>query len=198
MRASEFAYTWGTGILSPPYYITECLKPLDSFLINVTICLDNVHPSSVPVIYPYADPNEPYYISGIRSTNGGVTVDANNFTLVYEGLFRAPTTSSYTFCTSTSDEDDLFFGHDNALSRLDSTAPASATSFLTTNNASGPGLCICKVVTLAAGLYYPVRNVVENEMGPSAFGFITQFPSGSSSTDETTGYAHPLSCGSFA
>ncbi|KAL7893042.1 hypothetical protein HDV63DRAFT_401791 [Trichoderma sp. SZMC 28014] len=37
---------------------------------------------------------EPYYVGWTRSTNGGVTLDANNCTLVYEGLFHAPTTGS--------------------------------------------------------------------------------------------------------
>lgn len=194
--AGEFAYIWGTGILPPSYYITEGLKPLDSSLTNVTFYLDNVRLSGLPVVYPYADPTEPYYVGWTRSTNGGVTVDANNFTLVYEGLFRAPTTGSYTFCTSADDESDLFFGHGNALNCLDGTAPASATPFLTTTNAPD-GQYICEAVTLTAGLYYPVRNVVGNGMGPSAFGFFVQLPSDSSSTDDFTGYAYPLNCGSF-
>ncbi|KAM0514423.1 hypothetical protein ACHAPE_006716 [Trichoderma viride] len=156
------------------------------------------HLVDVPVVYPYADPTEPYYVGWTRSTNGGVTVDANNFTLVYEGLFRAPATGSYNFCTSADDESDLFFGHDNAVNCLGGTAPASATPFLTTNNASDLGLYICKAVTLTEGLYYPVRNVVGNGIGPSAFGFTVQLPSSSSSTDDFTGYAYPLDCGSFA
>lgn len=196
--AGEFAYIWGTGILPPSYYITEGLKPLDSSLTNLTFYPENDRPSGLPVIYPYADPTQAYYVGWTRSTNGGVTVDANNFTLVYEGLFRAPETGSYTFCTSADDESDLFFGHGNALNCLDGTAPASATPFLTTKDQPDLGQFICQAVNLTEGLYYPVRNVAGNGMGPSAFGFTVQLPSNSSNTDDFTDYAYPLSCGSFA
>ena len=196
--AGGYGGVWGNGILPPSYYITQGLKPLDSSLTNVTFFPNNNRPTGGSVVYPYSDSTEPYHVGWTRSTNGGVTVDANNFTMVYEGLFRAPKTGTYTLCTSADDESDLFFGHGNALSCLDGTASASVTPFLTTKNASGLGLPICKSVTLTAGLYYPVRNVVGNGMGPSAFGFTVQLPSSSIRTNDFTGYVHPLNCGLFA
>ncbi len=194
--AGGYAGVWGNGILPSSYYITQGLKPLGSSLTNMTLYPANDRPTGRTVVYPYTDRNEPYYVGWTRSTNGGVTVDANNFTMVYEGLFRAPKTGTYTLCTSADDQSDLFFGHGNALSCLDGKAPASATPFLTTKNASGLGQPICKSVALTAGMYYPVRNVAGNGMGPSAFGFTVQIPS-SSSTNDFSGYAHPLNCGFF-
>ncbi len=195
--AGGYAGVWGNGVLPPSYYITQGLKPLDSSLTNLTYYPANDRPTGRTVVYPYTDRNEPYYVGWTRSTNGGVTVDANNYTLVYEGLFRAPKTGPYIFCTSADDESDLFFGHGNALSCLDGTAPANATPFLTTKNAAGLGLPICKSVALTEGLYYPFRNVAGNGMGPGAFRFTVQLPSSVSITNDFSGYAHPRQCGFF-
>jgi hypothetical protein len=184
----------------PPssYYITEGLKPLDSSLTNTTFFPQNYGaPAGSQVVYPV--PKLPYYVGWKRDTNGGVTVDANNFTVVYEGFYRAPTTGTYSLCATADNEDDVFFGHGNALNCLDGKAPADAKPLLSTTGGNYINGIVCKTVDLVAGWYYPVRNVMGNYQGPSAFNFTIQAP-GVAEADRThdfAGLVYPLSCGLF-
>jgi hypothetical protein len=190
---------------NPPssYYITEGLKPLDSSLTNVTFFPQNFNaPAGSQVVNPnptYPGAAGAYYVGWTRDTNGGVIVDANNFTVVYEGFYRAPATGTYTLCSTADNENDVFFGHGNALSCLDGKAPTGAKPLLTTTGGSFINGIVCKTVDLTAGLYYPVRNVMGNWQGPSAFNFTIQGP-GVAAEDRThdfTGLVYPRRCGLF-
>ncbi|KAK4039623.1 hypothetical protein C8A01DRAFT_46954 [Parachaetomium inaequale] len=185
---------------NPPssYYLTQGLRPLDSSLTNVTFFPQNTNPVGLERIYPYPPlPNAPYFVGWQRETNGGVVVDANNFTLVYQGFYRARKTGTHAICASADNEDDVFFGHGNAFSCLDGKASANAQPLLVATGASLINGVICKDVDLVSGLYYPVRNVMGNWQGGSAFNFTVKEPDVAleDRTHDFAGRVYPSKCG---
>jgi hypothetical protein len=126
-----------------------------------------------------------------------VTVDANNFTVVYQGFYRAPKTGTYNLCSTADNENDVFFGHGNAFSCIDGKPSAAAKPLLVTTGGNFQNGLVCKSVDLVAGLYYPVRNVMGNYQGPSAFNFTIQEPGVAleERTNDFTGRVYPRKCG---
>lgn len=189
---------------SPPssYYITQGLRPLDASVTNVTFFpQDYGPPAGTPAVYPNpALPGAPYYVGYRRATNGGITVDANNFTLVYEGFYRARATGPHALCATADNEADVFFGHGDAFSCLDGRASAAAAAPLlaATGGFYVNGL-VCKNVDLVSGLYYPVRAVMGNWQGPSAFNLTIQEPGVAleNRTNDFSGRVYPRRCGIF-
>ncbi|KXX72845.1 hypothetical protein MMYC01_210659 [Madurella mycetomatis] len=186
----------------PPssYYITEGLRPLDSSLTNVTFFPQDRTQDGLPTVFPNPNlPNAPYYVGWTRDTNGGVTVDANNFTLVYQGFYRARETGTHVICSTADNENDVFFGHGNAFSCLNGRPSPGATPLLVATGGFFQNGLVCRNVDLIAGLYYPVRNVAGNWQGPSAFNFTIQEPSGAfeNRTNDFAGNAYPRQCGIF-
>jgi hypothetical protein len=185
---------------NPPssYYITQGLSPLDSSLTNVTFFPQNFAPVGLPAVYPNPTyPTAPYWVGWQRDTNGGVVVDANNFTLVYQGFYRARKTGTHGICSTADNRNEVFFGHGNAFSCLDGKPSASATPLFVTTGGNFINGIVCRDVDLVAGLYYPVRNVMGNWQGPSAFNFTVQEPGVAfeSRTNDFSGYAYPTNCG---
>jgi hypothetical protein len=185
---------------NPPssYYITQALRPLDSSLTNVTFFPQNYPAAGLPETYPNpAYPSAPYLVGWQRDTNGGVTVDANNFTLVYHGFYRARKTGAHTVCTTADNRNEVFFGHGNAFSCLDGKPSPSAEPLLVTTGGNYINGIVCMDVNLIAGLYYPVRNVMGNWQGPSAFNFTIKEPDVAfeSRTNDFSGHVYPSNCG---
>ncbi|GAB1315660.1 Floculation protein FLO1 [Madurella fahalii] len=192
---------YSSGTPPSSYYITEDLSPLDSSLTNVTFFPQNQGPSGLPVVFPPNPtlPNAPYHVGWTRDTNGGVTVDANNFTLVYQGFYRARRTGVHAICSTADNENDVFFGHGNAFSCLNGRPSPDAAPLLVSTGGFFQNGLVCRNVDLIAGLYYPVRNVMGNWQGPSAFNFTIQEPGVAfeSRTNDFTGNAYPHQCGIF-
>lgn len=182
------------------YYITQALSPLKSALTNLTFFPQDAGPGpSFPRVFPRPDlPGADYAIGWTKETNGGIVVDANNFTLVYDGFYRAPATGKHTICTTADIENDVFFGHGNAFSCLTGRAdPAAKPVTLSTGGSFINGIN-CTDVNLVGGAYYPVRNVMGDWQGPSAFNFTIQKPGQAFEDRKFTGDVYPRSCGLFA
>lgn len=174
---------FGTGDTPPSFYITEGLSPLDSSLTNITF-----FPQDMP-------PNDP--TGWTRDTNGGITVNANNFALVYYGFYRAPTTGIFTICSSADNENDVFFGRGSAFSCDDGKPSPDAKPLHVSRGGLYNNPIACTDVYLVGGRYYPVRSVMGNFNGPSAFNFTIWEPDVpfEDRKNDFTGNVYPLSCG---
>ncbi|KAM4067414.1 GLEYA motif domain-containing protein [Hirsutella rhossiliensis] len=120
----------------------------------------------------------PYWPGWTRNTNGGIVVDANNFTLVYCGFYRPPVTGSYTLCSSADNENDIFFGHDNAFSCVTGKPDPNAKPLVQSLGGDFVNPTQCTNVNLVGGRYYPIRSVMGNWGGPSALTLTIQEPGG--------------------
>ncbi|KAI0405117.1 hypothetical protein F4802DRAFT_199186 [Xylaria palmicola] len=174
---------YGTGNVPSSYYISQGLSPLDSSLTNVTFFPQDAPPASGTAGWT-------------RATNGGVTVNANNFTLVYSGFYRAPVTGLYSLCSSSDNQNDVFFGRGSAFSCDSGLAPAGPRPLVTSLGGNLVNPTTCVDVYLFGGRYYPVRNVMGNYGGPSAFNFTIWEPNEpyDAKTNDFTGSVFPLSC----
>ncbi|PNY23181.1 Uncharacterized protein TCAP_06863 [Tolypocladium capitatum] len=223
LAAKPFCHASGLDVISYPndfagysrlggppssYYITQNLKPLQRGHTNATVFPENTDPPpSFQRVFPRPDIPDGYYVIGwTRETNGNVVVDANNYTVVYEGFYRAPTTGKYTFCASADNETDFFFGHDNAFSCLTGHAdPAAKPVMMSTGgDLTLPNGVIrndmnCTDLNLVQGGFYPVRNVMGNWHGPSGFNLTIQKPGESFEQRKNVfdGDVYPRSCGFF-
>lgn len=188
------------------YYIVDGLTPLKSSLTNITYFPQNQAPtnavetypnSSLALVPPFNYKQFPSYAGYTRETNGGIVVDANNFTLVYSGFFRPPTSGLWQICSSADNENDIYFGDGNAFA-CGSGQPGTADDPIVKcsggnfNNAQQ-----CAKVTLTAGFFYPFRSVMANWQGPSAFEMTMVAPGQDTSagSHDFSGYAYPNSCG---
>ncbi|KAL2148869.1 hypothetical protein VTH82DRAFT_1555 [Thermothelomyces myriococcoides] len=188
--------------LSSSYYITQGLSPKDSSLTNRTF-FPQTTPADEggrPRIFP--DPAHPngYYVVGLtRGTNGGVVVDANNFTVVYQGFYRAPETGTYNICSSADNRNEVFFGDDNAFDCLSGKTPAASKPIIISTGGSYQNRVVCRKVDLQAGFYYPIRSVMGNAQGPSAFNLTIQEPDVAfgQRTNNWAGHVYPHKCGFF-
>lgn len=191
---------YSSGNVPPSYYFTEGLSPLASSLTNETFFPQTVDPTGLKSIFPDPSlPNAPYFVGWTRETNGGVSVDANNFTVVYQGFYRAPATGTFELCATADNEDAVFFGAGNAFDCLDGKPSASASPVVITTGAGFINGINCTNVDLVKGFYYPVRNVMGNWQGPSAFNFTIDAP-GVPFPDRTNnfaGNAYPHDCGIY-
>lgn len=187
---------WPAGQTPGGYYITQNLSPIESSITNETFFPQDDWPTNEKPTYTcpgYAA--QPMYSDWVRNTNGGITVNANAFTLVYSGFFKAPATGTYTVCSSVDNINEVFLGDGDAFSCATGKAPASgATPILTaTNTAPFVNPSFCADVALTAALYYPIRSVMSDNGGPSAFNLTIAGP-GLAATHELGGYVYPLSC----
>lgn len=198
--SNVFEEGYGTDELNVPasYYITENLTPLDSSVTDVTYFPQDY--MSDLEKYPQTFPNKKFagkaYYNGYKRTlNGDITVDANNFTLVYQGYYRAPSTGTYELCIQADNANTLFFGQGSAFEcgtgepSID--APAlvlAATGYHFKNPIQ------CGTVDLIKGRNYPVRNVMGNKNAVSMFEFTVKAP-GEKATHNFAGQAYPIECG---
>ncbi|EGX92327.1 GLEYA adhesin domain [Cordyceps militaris CM01] len=189
------------GSLPWSYYITQRLRPLASSLTNVAFFpQDTGPPAPLPRVFPSpAFPLAWYAVGWTKLTNGGVRVDANNFTLVYAGFYRAPETGRYALCSTADNENDVFFGHGNAFSCLDGTTDARARPLVVSTGGNYINGLKCAEVDLVRGAWYPLRSVMGNWQGPSAFNLTIKTPSQTfeQRRNDFSGLAYPRSCGLF-
>ncbi|KAI1753203.1 hypothetical protein F4782DRAFT_539903 [Xylaria castorea] len=75
------------------YNSNPVLSPLASSLTNITFFPQD------------ASLNNP--AGWTCDTNGGITVNANNFTLVYSSFYRAPSTGLFAICSSLDNKNDM-------------------------------------------------------------------------------------------
>ena len=103
---------YSEGNFPSSYYITEGLKPLVSSYTNRTFFPQNGAPTPA-VCYPpvtVLPQDGPYFVGWTRTTNGNIIVDANNFTLVYSGYYRAPATGTYNLCSAADNRNEIYMG----------------------------------------------------------------------------------------
>lgn len=183
------------------YYITQRLRPLASSLTNVAFFpQDFGPPASFPKVYPNAQfPTAWYAVGWKKLTNGGINVDANNFTLVYSGFYRAAETGRHSLCTTADNENDVFFGHGNAFSCVNGAVDTSVTPLVVSTGGNYINGLKCAEVDLVAGAWYPLRSVTGNWQGPSAFNLTIKTPSQpfEQRRNDFSGRAYPHNCGLF-
>ncbi|KAI0413323.1 hypothetical protein F5X98DRAFT_352368 [Xylaria grammica] len=177
---------YGTGNVSPSYYISQGLSPLDSSLTNVTFFPQDSVPDSGPDGWT-------------RVVNGGISVNGFNFTLVYSGFYRAPRTGVFTICSSSDNENAIFFGRGNAFSCDTGKPSADAQPLVISRGESLVNPINCTDVYLVQDRYYPVRNVMGNYGASSAFNFTIWEPNvpWEARTHDFPGSVYPSSCGWF-
>ncbi|OAQ57443.1 floculation protein FLO1 [Pochonia chlamydosporia 170] len=202
LNIDYYANSFGGYERSKPssYYLTEGLSPLRSSLTNVTFFPWNFgeYPPNLPQVNPNPSIGFPYWAGWTRETNGGIVVDANNFTLVYSGFYRAPATGTYQLCASADNENDIFFGQGNAFSCLDGKPISKAQPLL--KAPFGHSMDIkCTNVEMIQDQFYPVRNVMGNWAAPSAFNFTIQQPGVDFANRKNAfaGEVYPLDCGLY-
>ncbi|KAF5026002.1 hypothetical protein F66182_1904 [Fusarium sp. NRRL 66182] len=198
--SNAFQSGYGNDEMSvpPSYYITEKLIPLDSSITSETYFPQDYHSDieHFPSVFPNPNaPHVPWYVGYKRTLAGGIAVDANNYTLVYTGYYKAPETGTYELCATADNANTVYFGRGNAFDcgtgEIDPKEPAlilTATGW----NMNNPTQC--GTVDLMQDQYYPVRNVMGNKNAVSMFEFTIKTPSGQKSHD-FTGKAYPVSCG---
>ncbi|KAJ4245213.1 hypothetical protein NW762_014083 [Fusarium torreyae] len=197
-NAFERGYGNDEMSVPPSYYITGDLVPLDSSVTSETYFAQDYMSdlASYPNIFPDSGyPGKAWYVGYHRTLAGGIKVDANNFTLVYTGYYRAPETGSYELCVTADNANTLYFGQGNAFEcgtgEADPDAPAlvlTATGYHFNNPTQ------CGTVDLIEGRHYPVRNVMGNKNAVSMFEFTVKTPSGTK-THDFSGQAFPVACG---
>lgn len=184
-------------VLPPSYYITEGLSPINSSLTNVTYIPQDYAADLTGYPKVYADPKNPqvpYYVSYTREVNGGITVDGNNYTLVYSGFYRAPSSGNYTICSSADNADYSYLGGGDAFDCIGGKPNATATPL---NDTSAGGYynnpVSCGTVYLVVAEFYPIRRVFGNGDAVSAFNLTIQAPGGIGENDNA-GYLYPVNC----
>ncbi|OAA58259.1 GLEYA adhesin domain protein [Cordyceps fumosorosea ARSEF 2679] len=199
--SNPFAGYSRQGSLPWSYYITQRLRPLASALTNIVFFpQDAGPPATFPLVYPSpAVPNAAYAIGWTKQTNGGIVVDANNFTLVYTGFYHAPETGRYSLCTTSDNENDVFFGHGSAFSCVDGATDPGARPLVVATWEGDGNRPRCAEVNMVRGEWYPLRSVMGNWAGPSAVELTIKTPSETveQRKHDFSGKAYPHHCGLF-
>ncbi len=190
------------GDLPSSYYITQNLRSLATSTTNETYFPQDTPPdeASFPRVYPRADLPGAWYAAGwTRATNGGLTVDANNFTLVYAGFYRAPESGVFKLCTTADNENDVFFGHGVAFDCVTGKADPGARPVIVSTGGNYVNGINCTDVSLAEGEYYPLRSVMGDWQGPSAFNLTIKRPSEPFEERKNVfdGLVYPHACGDY-
>lgn len=173
------------------YYLSQ--KPIGTGKTNSLSVAKKNPPNRSPDKTTDSDPKF-YNYNDEKQTTGGITYDANLFTLVWTGYFVPQQSGSYEFCTDADNRDDFFLGSDNAF-------PCGSPSEISKSNKPlveswykpGGGDKQCKSVSLVAGYYYPLRSVYGNWGLPLSLEFTVKPPGGSASKTIEDGLA-PESC----
>lgn len=131
-----------------------------------------------------------YWQDWTRPVGGGIIVDANNFTVVYQGYYRAPATDTFKMCAESDNEMDVYFGDSVGFDCLDGAINPDNSSPSFQGYLNQPG---CRTFDLVAGAFYPIRAVVGNNQGPSSARFSVQQGSAPAITD-LSGLVFPTSC----
>lgn len=177
------------------YYVVDGLIPLDFSSANVTYADTNEYPPNrnQPIFPNSTQPDLQYYPDYTRKVSGMV-VDANNFTVVYTGLFQAPVTGDYYFCTVADNENDIYLGDGYAFDCQTGAPGPQLNPFVQGFGANGINNQQCAYLSLVQGVYYPLRIVFGNFQGISGFDFTMTLPDAESSSDDFSGMAYPMNC----
>ncbi|ODA75807.1 hypothetical protein RJ55_08629 [Drechmeria coniospora] len=178
----------------PSYYINQ-LKPLASGQTNLTYFVQDTDVNFAGHAISNVGYNGWKYAIGYqRTVNGGLMVDGNNFTLVYEGYYRAPVTGSYQLCTDADNISNVYFGDGNAFACSDQQpAPGAPSLKVSATGGNYVNPKACGNVNLIANQFYPLRIVMGNYGWASAFGFTIQ-PPGQAAANAWPGNYYPKSC----
>ncbi|KAI0449177.1 hypothetical protein F5B21DRAFT_518384 [Xylaria acuta] len=173
----------GSGNLPPSYYLTERFSPFGSSPTNITFFPQDAPPDNAA--------------GSTRDINGGIVVNVNNFTLVYYGFYGAPSTGLFTICSSSDNENGMLFGRGNAFSCDNRKPSTDATPLAVSKEGSYVNPINCMDVYLTQGRYCPIRNVMGNYGGPSAFNCTIWEPNvpWEDGEHDLTGDVYSLSCG---
>ena len=177
------------------YYITEGLEPLASSTTDIIYFPSEGIPNNLPLIYPNPDVHWAYAVGWERTLNGDITVDANNFTLVYQGYYRAAVSGTHTFCAYADNENDFFFGCDNAFKCIGGDADPAQTPLIQSFFTLGQDTTACADVDLIKGLFYPIRSVMGNYQGAASVEVTVKEPGAAEATHDFTGKAYQVGCG---
>ncbi|KAJ6437393.1 MFS transporter, SP family, sugar:H+ symporter [Purpureocillium lavendulum] len=185
-----------TGGVGPDYYLR--LKPLGTGMTDTLSVPYFFGADGRDVIYIPADPVGSNYYPGLTNTFGGITFDANNFTLVFTGYYKAPESGPYTFCADTDNVDNFYIGSVDAVpcgeGNTTETVPPGPQP-LVYNYYGRTRSKTCGTRDLVKGYYYPVRSVFGNWGTPSHLTFTVK-PPGGEETSMIGDFGYPSDCGS--
>lgn len=136
------------------------------------------------------------YYPGLTKTYGGMTFNANNFTIVFTGYFVPQETGDYTFCTTADNRDAIYVGSDTAFPCGDASnnATPSGANPLVDYWFSRDDEQKCATINMVAGFYYPFRQVYGNWGTPSSLEVTVQGPGDDSASSDVTGKVSPNNC----
>ncbi|QUC19066.1 uncharacterized protein UV8b_03307 [Ustilaginoidea virens] len=160
-------FNGGTGA-GPDYYFSQ--KPLQRGIGNSLTLPRTTNISPNP---------------GARVYYAGMTIPADNFTLVWTGYYYARTTGVYRFCVNDVDDVDfLYMGSDTAFPcGSPYSPPRGARALLGSTCCYVGGAQICSSITLFAGYFYPIRSVFGNYVSNSALNLLVSTPGAGFTTD---------------
>ncbi|UNI24893.1 hypothetical protein JDV02_010612 [Purpureocillium takamizusanense] len=185
-----------TGGLGPDYYLS--LEPLGTGITDTLSVPYFYGADGRRGIYIPAEPAGSNYYPGLTNTFAAITFDANNFTLVFTGYYKAPASGSYTFCADTDNVDNFYMGSVDAFpcskGNTTKTVPPRARP-LVYNYYGRTSRKTCGTRDLVQGYYYPVRSVFGNWGTPSHLKFTVK-PPGGEETSMIGDFGYPSNCDS--
>ncbi|KND93769.1 Flocculation protein FLO5 [Tolypocladium ophioglossoides CBS 100239] len=180
-----------TGGVGPDYYLS--LTPL---------AVGRSDSLSVPQFYgddgmvsEDIDSVDADYYPGLNNTYEGIQYNANNFTLVFTGYYRAPATGKYRFCAQADNVDNFYLGSTTAFPCDQPYNPATPRNAkpLVRNYYGRTKRTVCANMKLIRGLYYPLRAVYGNWGTPSSLVFTVRAPDGRERAD-VNDFGYPSEC----
>ncbi|GJN74739.1 hypothetical protein PLICBS_008832 [Purpureocillium lilacinum] len=185
-----------TGGLGPDYYLD--LEPLGTGMTDTLSVPYFYGADGRRGIYIPAEPAGSNYYPGLTNTFAGITFDANNFTLVFTGYYKAPASGPYTFCADTDNVDNFYIGSVDAFpcgeGNTTKTVPPGAQP-LVYNYYGRTSRKTCGTRDLVQGYYYPIRSVFGNWGTPSHLKFTVK-PPGGEETSMIGDFGYPSDCDS--
>ncbi|GJN86209.1 hypothetical protein PLIIFM63780_009788 [Purpureocillium lilacinum] len=185
-----------TGGLGPDYYLD--LEPLGTGMTDTLSVPYFYGADGRRGIYIPAEPAGSNYYPGLTNTFAGITFDANNFTLVFTGYYKAPASGPYTFCADTDNVDNFYIGSVDAFpcgeGNTTKTVPPGAQP-LVYNYYGRTSRKTCGTRDLVQGYYYPIRSVFGNWGTPSHLKFTVK-PPGGEETSMIGDFGYPSVCDS--
>lgn len=171
--------------VGPDYYLSQ--KRLDRGWTN-TLSLPYIDRDSSATglhsVKPKGTKPSLYYYPDLKQTYGGMTYDANNFTLVFTGYFIPQQTGTHRFCATADNRVAFYLGSGSAFpcgGSLDGTTAGAKPLLGFWYGASEDAAC--GNVVLRAGHYYPIRSVFGNYGNPAVLRVDVRLPDGRKTED---------------
>ncbi|TPX08099.1 uncharacterized protein E0L32_010166 [Thyridium curvatum] len=185
----------GTSGVGPDYYLGQPSLAQGSTDNLAVPGGENNDQSGPDVVLQPSGQNFQYH-PGLTKSYGGMTFNANNFTILFTGYFVPNVSGTYQFCTSADNRNELYIGSDSAFPCGDASngaTPRGAASFdsywFGRDNAEK-----CASVQMEAGFYYPLRSVYGNWGTPSSMQINIRGPNDNSASTDVAGRVSPNSC----